>query len=121
MRPLLHGDIDVAARVLMLLPPEGRGPLIRRIIAEACAADAYRKRHGRAHALWGDGTLMAALARPCARAPQITAEYLECQFFVLEALLAGHRNTGASSHKRTPEITARKPREPASRRTIPNF
>lgn len=97
MRPLLPGDISAAARALLPVPPEARAMLASRLIAEAEAADAYRQRHGRVHATWGDGTLMAAaLARPTGRETG-SEDYLDCQFIVIQALLsrdrpATHRN-----------------------------
>lgn len=58
MRPVLHGDAVAAARRLLLLPEAARRPELDRMLARAEAADRYRKRFGRAHPQWGNGTLM---------------------------------------------------------------
>lgn len=90
MRPVLPGDVSAAARALLAVPPAERLDLARRLLLEADAADRYRRRFRRAHALWGNGTLRAAaLARrlapePCGDDP----DHLECQFLLIEALLA---------------------------------
>lgn len=64
MRPVLIGDVLAAARVLRDLPEEARGVELARLLAEADLADRIRKRTGRAHPRYGNGSLMAAaLAR----------------------------------------------------------
>ncbi|WP_425071033.1 hypothetical protein [Sagittula sp. S175] len=105
MRPVLSQDINAAARALMPVPPEARRVLIRRMLAEADAADAFRRTHRKAHATWGDGTLMAAaLARPVARETPLSGDYLECQYLVLEALLKWRNpNAGAGAEPHDPE------------------
>ncbi|MGR3630550.1 MAG: DUF7742 family protein [Limimaricola soesokkakensis] len=67
MRPILPGCLDRAVAALLAAPPEGRAGLALRIVSEARAADAWRKRRGRAHPLWGDGSLMSAALRHPAR------------------------------------------------------
>ncbi|WP_127111757.1 DUF7742 family protein [Shimia sediminis] len=59
MRRVMHGDVVAAARVLLGLPEACRRPICRRMIQEAHAAHHYFRRFGRAHLLWGDGSLMA--------------------------------------------------------------
>lgn len=90
MRPVLHGDVTAAARALYLLPEEERGSALARLMDEARWADAYRKRTGRAHPFWGDGSLMAAaLRRPVAKEPVLSdADYCRCLIRVFEALVA---------------------------------
>ncbi|SIO11146.1 hypothetical protein SAMN05444722_0459 [Rhodovulum sp. ES.010] len=63
MRPVLHGDAVCAARALHARPPAERPFALARLMARAEAADAYRKRFGRAHPAWGNGSLMALAAR----------------------------------------------------------
>lgn len=97
MRPVLPGDINAAARALLPVPPATRKELAMRLVKEASAADCYRKRFRKAHALWGNGTLMAAaLMRPLGLEPRLDdREYLECQFLVFEALLMGKAKSGS--------------------------
>ena len=59
MRPVMHGDVVSAACAVLPLPALQRRGAILRMLAQARAADAYRKRFGRAHPLWGNGSLMA--------------------------------------------------------------
>lgn len=60
MRPVLVGDMLAAARVLMALPREARDGAMAELLAEAELADRFRKRCGRAHPRFGNGSLMAA-------------------------------------------------------------
>lgn len=63
MREITHGDIRVAARVLLAHPQEEWPALMARMLQEAHCADCYHKASGRAHPRLGAGTLMnAALA-----------------------------------------------------------
>ena len=96
MRPILHGDVVSAARVLLKTPGDARGACLSRMMDEARWADAYRKRTGRAHPCWGDGSLMAAaLRRNPAAEPEIEdPEYCQCLVLVLEGLLS--RRSGPS-------------------------
>ena len=64
---MLPGCLDRCVGALPAWPPEARAALAARIVAEARAADAWRRRMGRAHPLWGDGSLMAAALRHAAR------------------------------------------------------
>jgi hypothetical protein len=93
MREVLSGDVTVAARALLPCPAAARRPLMRRMIAEADLADRYRKRIGRGHRLYGNGSLMAAaLARDPPPEPYLSdAEYLDCLATVIAAL-ADRRN-----------------------------
>lgn len=90
MRPVLPGDISAASRALLAVPTRARRALAARLLQEASAADCYRKRYCKAHAQWGNGTLMAAaMKRPLGREPRLDDyEYLECQCLVFEALRA---------------------------------
>lgn len=88
MKPVLPGDVAAAARALLPVPRAGRADLARRLIEEACAAESYCTTMAKAHARWGNGTLMAAaFGYPMGR--ELTfddPEYLDCQVRVLEAL-----------------------------------
>ncbi|WGW02523.1 DUF7742 family protein [Tropicibacter oceani] len=90
MRPVLPGDVSAAARALLAVPASARGGLARRLVLQADAADRYRRRLGKAHPFWGNGTLMAAaLGRGAARdEPRLDdPDYAECFIAVLNALL----------------------------------
>ncbi|GGD40686.1 DUF7742 family protein [Sinisalibacter lacisalsi] len=90
MRRVLHGDVSAAARVLLAAPVADRAALVARMLREAEAADRYRLATGRAHPLWGSGSLMsAALARPRAHEPYLDEpDYAACMAMVFEALVA---------------------------------
>ncbi|WP_114964934.1 hypothetical protein [Alkalilacustris brevis] len=96
MRPVLHGDIVAAARVLLRLPRAARRERIQVLIAAARLADAHRLRCGRAHPLYGNGSLMDAASRqPQAPEPlPEDAEYLACLRDVIEGLLEARRKGG---------------------------
>lgn len=89
MRPLLHGDVSAAARVLLTLPPHSRDGYCRRLIAEAEAADRHVLKTGRLHPLFGNGSLMAAArTRPLADEPGFDdPDYCMCFETVLRHLV----------------------------------
>ncbi len=92
MRLLGAADLFAAARALLAAPEPLRAGLMARMIHEAEAADRYRRRIGRVHPLWGNGTLEAA-ARGHAPGPSRALhdnDHLACLALVLEALVA-HR------------------------------
>lgn len=60
MRPLTYQDVVAAARVLSRLPSELRGPELELMLDEAGTADRFRKRCGRWHSMYGNGSLEAA-------------------------------------------------------------
>ncbi|MFW2543535.1 hypothetical protein ACN2XU_12890 [Primorskyibacter sp. 2E107] len=71
------------------MPACARDSLARRLVAQAEAADRYRKRMGKAHPFWGNGTLMAA-ALGRGQIPKERRlddpEYADCFVCVLDAL-----------------------------------
>lgn len=89
-QPVLPGDVSAVARALLLVPPDHRVLLCRRIFgmaAEACAhVDLLRQLHPR----WGDGSLSAAARRfPLADEPFLDdPAYLACTRLVLRELAA---------------------------------
>ncbi|SDY08242.1 hypothetical protein [Citreimonas salinaria] len=103
MRPLVHGDVTTAARVLLTVPPQCRHALAARMIHEAACADAYRLLTGRAHPKLGNGTLMsAALAHGPAPEPMLdNRDYLSCLGLMIDALLADTARSAqpAASHR----------------------
>lgn len=89
MRPLLHGDLVAAARVLLGLAPARRPLIMARMLAAADLADRYRRRLGRPHPRFGGGSLMAAAAAWPQRPEPMPgdADYLDC----LACVIAGIR------------------------------
>ncbi len=90
MRPVMHGDMVAAARVLLGLPAPRRPAVLARMLQEARWADAYRIEVGALHPFWGDGSLMtAALNRRPGPEPRLSdRDYCGCLVAVLEALVA---------------------------------
>ena len=95
MRPILPADLDLAARVLMSAPIADRRAVIAQLIAQADIADRYRKKLGKAHPLFGGGSLMAAALRHDHGAParQCDDHYCACLAEVLSALAAHRRRS----------------------------
>ena len=60
MREIVHGDVVAAACALLAVTPEGWEARIAAYLIWADAADRYRRRLGRAHPVWGNGSLMGA-------------------------------------------------------------
>ena len=60
MRAITLADIEVAARVLVCVPPADRRDLMQKLVCSADTADRYRKKMGRQHLTLGSGTLMSA-------------------------------------------------------------
>lgn len=90
MRAVLHQDVVALARCLMLVPESGRRGFARRKILLADLADRHRRARGRAHPLFGDGTLSAVLTGlPRARQrPMDQALYGSCFQAALAEVLA---------------------------------
>ena len=88
MRPAMHGDLTALARHLLTLPPPDRPAACARLLDQADAADRFRKRLGRAHATWGNGTLMArAMALPQHPEPGLQdPDYAACLILALATL-----------------------------------
>jgi hypothetical protein len=61
MRGVTEVDLSAAARRLWRLPRCLWHEEMARLLARAHAADRYRKRLGRVHPFWGDGSLAAAV------------------------------------------------------------
>lgn len=101
MRPVMHGDVVAAARVLRSEIPETRPALLARLLRQTERADRFRKDTGRVHFLWGDGSLMTAALRrrPVPEPPLDDLDYCSCLAMVFEALVnRGHslRKSGLS-------------------------
>jgi hypothetical protein len=57
MRPILPPDIDLLTRVALSLPPADRARAVAMLLDRADLADRYRKRLGRVHPEFGDGSV----------------------------------------------------------------
>ncbi|WP_172295807.1 hypothetical protein [Pseudoruegeria sp. HB172150] len=90
MRPVLHGDLIAAARVLYGVPVPERGAVLGRLMRAAGWADRFRRHHRRAHPVWGDGSLMAAaLSEGPPPEPSLEdADYCLCLAQVLQEVAA---------------------------------
>lgn len=110
MRVVLHGDVSCAARALHAVPGAQRPGLCRQIIAEAEAADRFFRRNGRAHAAWGNGSLMAAARKyPLADEPSFdNMDYCACVVMVLTALQADHASRQGAPSQPDAQLTQRR-------------
>jgi len=89
MRAVLHQDIVSLAKCLLVQPRCKRRNFAALQVRLTHAADRYRIRFGKAHTLYGDGTLMSCCAklpsRPERRLDDV--EYADCVIKALEAVL----------------------------------
>jgi hypothetical protein len=94
MRPITHGDVTATARAVLGLPGGARRRAVLTLLERADAADRFRKRFGRAHPFWGNGSLMAvALGGAGATSVPRGSDtgYLEAMAVVIEAILEWRR------------------------------
>ena len=99
---MLHGDVVAAALVLLRLPGSARSEVMRDMLEQAAAADLYRKRLGKGHPAWGNGSLMAvAMRRERAKEPFLDdPEFCRCLITVFSELLAWRAERAIFSRKR---------------------
>lgn len=92
MRPVLHGDVSNAARALLRVPEGAREFWCQRLIAQAELADRHVRQTGRAHPLWGNGSLMSAARKwPLADEPGFDdLGFCRCFEIVLQTLITHH-------------------------------
>jgi len=85
----MHGDLVAAARVLFGLPAARRNAAIGQLLRQAGWADRHRRKTGKLHPIWGDGSLMsAALNRRPGPEPSLDDPvYCACMALVLDALV----------------------------------
>ncbi|TCM86626.1 hypothetical protein [Rhodovulum steppense] len=88
MRPVLPGDAVAAARALFARPSGERPASMALMLVRAQAADSYRKRFGRAHPVWGNGSLMALVQRESLPPEPLLddPDYCRCLALVFSAL-----------------------------------
>lgn len=89
MQQVLHQDVVALARCLMRAPVEKREAYAVRCVGIAFAGDIWRRKTGRAHPLFGDGTLQSAcLGLPRAEEGVLDEpEYAKCWISALHAVL----------------------------------
>ena len=94
MRPVTHGDVVAAARVLYSYGEAERPEMIERMLRQARRADRFRAETGRVHPFWGDGSLMSAALQmdPPAEPALADEDYCACLAQVFEALINRERN-----------------------------
>jgi len=85
------------------MPPDTRAGAARRLVWRAHWADCWRKRLGRAHPAWGDGSLGAAVpAGPLPLEPTWDdPEYARCIAEVLCAVVEWREDAGRLSRGRS--------------------
>ncbi|WP_339952655.1 DUF7742 family protein [Yoonia sp. 2307UL14-13] len=88
MRAVSIADIEVVTRVLLAEKPDLRERKLANICEMACNGDRYRKRFGRQHVSFGNGTLMSAALQfqLAARSKSCGPEYLDCLALVVDRL-----------------------------------
>lgn len=101
MRPVLHGDVIAAARVLLGLPEPFRVPVLRRLFHQADLAERYWRAKGKLHPLYGDGSLMSAshMRRLVAEPSLQDDEYCTCIITVFAELLRWRLRAGHGSKR----------------------
>ncbi len=89
MRSVHLSDLNLAARTLMVAPDAQRVGMMETLLVRAQTADKYRKKTGRAHARYGNGSLGAACQDwPKAPMPdRCDPNYLMCLHAVVQALI----------------------------------
>jgi len=102
MRPVLHGDVVAAARVLLGVPRAERRRVMRQMLQQASFADQYYKRLKRGHPTWGNGSLMAAAGtREMAPEPFLDdPTYCRCLVVVFEELIRWRSERAAFNRPR---------------------
>ncbi|WP_428543182.1 hypothetical protein [Profundibacter sp.] len=102
MRPVLHGDVVAAALVLLRVPVSACPEVMRDMLEQAAAADLYRKRLGKGHPEWGNGSLMAvAMRRERAGEPFLDdPDYCRCLIAAFSTLLEWRAERAVFSRRR---------------------
>lgn len=86
MRPVHITDLDRVVRAVLPLSGIERSDRLRDIVASADAADRYRKRTGRPHAFYGNGSLGGAVSEAVCLINYCNADYRACLIEVLIAI-----------------------------------
>jgi hypothetical protein len=87
MRPILLADLDLAARVLLALPPRQRAATMDALLDRAARADAHRRATGLLLPGEGDGSLLSvALGQPRVDPAPVGRDYRACLGIVLDRI-----------------------------------
>lgn len=89
MRAVHLSDLNLGARTLLCAREKDRPWIMKTLLEQAHTADKYRKRTGKAHPQFGNGTLSAACGG-FARAPmpdRCDPHYLRCLADVIKGIL----------------------------------
>jgi hypothetical protein len=98
MRQLLMGDLIAASRAVLVLPPDQRRQAIAKMLYHAHSADKFVKQTQKLHPQWGNGSLMAAAARPPGPEPFAgELAYLDALHDVLGQIICWKRRLVAPS------------------------
>jgi hypothetical protein len=86
MRPILPSDLDQAARALLTVPQAARPAAMGAMLAAADLADRHRKRTGRMHPAYGDGSLIAVILKQ----PRLPARFCDPAYCAaMQVVLSG--------------------------------
>jgi len=102
MQRVLHQDVVALARCLLRVPEAGRAAYAARCVEVAFTGDMWRRAVGRAHPLFGDGTLQSAcLGLPRGREGALDEpEYAACWITAIYAVLEARSTAGTGDAKR---------------------
>lgn len=92
---LMHSDVIAAARVLLRHRRERRPWILHRMLAEAARADRWRRRTGRLHPRWGDGSLLAVALRRRAESEPPLDDPAWCRLIAYVYLALAHVASGS--------------------------
>lgn len=89
MRAIHLSDLNLAARTLLAVPDQARVGTMQCLVNAARVADKFRKRTGRAHIVYGNGSLGSACQhREKVKMPdRCDVEYLECLGIAIEQII----------------------------------
>lgn len=85
MRPILPPDVDLWARVVLRVPRVDRVGAVRQTLDHADIADRWRKRLGRAHPEFGDGSVLWLLSR----SDPVQQRFCDAEYCEALAVVAG--------------------------------
>jgi hypothetical protein len=107
MRAILIDDILALSQFLLQIPEPLRMRAVGALVAEAHKADQFRKRTGRAHSEWGNGSLTSAAMMRRGPAQAGTAsdlDYLAAIRAAVDGLTAWKRQQAQRGGRRTKEM-----------------
>lgn len=103
MRRVLISDLLAARQYLMGFPESLWPEIISGVIARTHAADKFRKRLGKYHPKWGDGTLMEGIRQNNAPAPFPNATITSQEHMRALALVSSALSVKGANQTRAPQ------------------